>query len=197
MYAYSLLLVATTAFFMQAGVSGVAQAPVDLEAHAPTSLRSATSCAFQAPAPILLPTSYPGQTLERQNGNRVTETAALDKDLRIEIRQSACVDFLTTEFTLISSDQSLQLDHDGWIELARTILAGLKTRKPAGEYAAMLDFLKRARGLRPQDGILGSCRDGSVARPGECSWESLGGFVFSTKRTEHGARISVTQYLSG
>jgi hypothetical protein len=195
---YLLLFAAAAIFFAQAGIAGTSDVAVALAAHSPTPERSAGTCSFQPPAPVLLPNSYSGQTLERQSENRVTEKAQLHNGLRIEIRQSACVDFLTTEFTLIvPRDRNLQLDQNGWIELARTTIAGLKTLKPADEDTDLNDFLSHAEGLRPHNGIVAVCKDGSDARPGECSWDSLGGFVFSVKRTEHCTRISVTKYLSG
>lgn len=186
----SLVFAAATVFLMQAGSAGASQAPA-----AP---HSAMACSFQPPTPILLPHAYSGQTLERQSENQVIEKAQLNNGLRIEILQSACADFLTTEFTLIiPRGRNPQPDQNGWIELARTTIAGLKTHKPPSEYAELNEFLGRAPGLRPHNGVLGVCKDGSDARPGECSWESLGGFVFSVKRTERGTRVSITQYLSG
>jgi hypothetical protein len=91
----------------------------------------------------------------------------------------------------------LHLDQNGWIELARTTIAGLTTHKPAAEYKDLNDFLSRAHSLRSRNDVLAACKDGSDARPGECSWESLGGFVFSVRRTGRGTRVSVTQYVSG
>jgi hypothetical protein len=128
----------------------------------------------------------------------MTEKAQLHNGLHIEIRQSTCVDFLVTEFILIvPRDQHPQPDQDGWIELARTTIASLKTLKPASEYTEVNNFLKHAHDLRPRDGSRSVCRDESEAPPGECSWESLGGFIFSVTHTGQATRISVTEYVSG
>lgn len=195
---YLFLIATTTAFFAQAAIAGTSHVATVFADHSPALKHSANTCSFQPPVPVLLPNGYPGQTLEWQSENRVTEKAQLQNGLRIEIRQSACADFLTTEFTLIvPGEQDLQLDQDGRIRLARTTIAGLKMRKRADEYADLNDFLGQASGLGPHNDIVAACKDGSQARPGECSWDSLGGFVFSVKRTVHGARISVTKYLSG
>jgi hypothetical protein len=184
-------LLATIAFFMQTGVAEARQAAAAGDAQ------PANACSFQPPAPLLLPNTYAGQSQERQRDNLITEKAHLSNGLRIEIQQSACVDFVTTEFVLIiPREPGRELDQKAQIRLARATIAGLKTARPARENAELLDFLNRAPGLRSHAGSLGSCRDGSEARPGECSWESMGGFIFSVKRTERGTRISVTQYLS-
>jgi hypothetical protein len=195
-----LLLFATFAFYVHAGVAGARNlaVPGSGDAHPPTSVASADACSFQPPRPVLLPNSYPGQTLERQSDNGMTEKAQLNNGLRIEIRQSTCVDFLVTDFVLIiPCEQGRQRDRNAQLRLARSTIAGLKTRIPTGGFAELLDFLRRAPGLRLRDGSLGLCRDGSNAQPGECSWESMGGFVFSVKRSARGTRISVSQYLSG
>lgn len=195
---YLLLFAAATTLFVQSSVAGTTHAAVTLNAHAPPSLQPTSACTFQPPTPVFSPNTYPGQTFERQAGNQVTEKAQLPNGLRIEVRQRACVDFLTTEFTLlVPHDQGLHLDQNGWIELARTTIAGLTTHKPAAEYKDLNDFLSRAHSLRSRNDVLAACKDGSDARPGECSWESLGGFVFSVRRTGRGTRVSVTQYVSG
>lgn len=168
------------------------------QAWAATSALADDVCSFQSPSPVLQPNAYTGQTLTRQSQNRTKEKAQLRSDLRIEIHQSACVDFLTTEFILIvPRDQRRESDQDGWIDFARAEIANLKTRRPAGEFEGLNDFLKRAHGLRQRDGIRSVCRDGSAAAAGECSWESLGGFIFSVTRTPQATRVSVTEYVSG
>lgn len=172
-----LLVLAATVFFAQAGIATTSDVAVNPAAHSPTPQRSANTCSFQPPARVLLPNSYLGQTVERQGRNRLTEKAQLHNGLRIEIRQSACVDFLTTEFTIIvPHNRNLQQDQSGWVMLARTTIAGLKTGKQADEYTDLNDFLSHAQGFRPHDGIVAICNDGSDAPPGECSWDSLGGF---------------------
>lgn len=189
MQRYSMLFAMVSAFFMQAGIAGTSQAT--------PSPQPANACSFQPPTPVLSAHAYSGQSLERQSDNRMTEKARLPNGLRIDIRQSACADVLTTEFILrVPEDRRLQLGQDGWIRLAQTTIAELKTHKPAGEYKELDDFLRRAQGQRSRDGTIAACRDGSDARPGECTWESLGGFVFSVKRAKRGTRVLVTQYVS-
>jgi hypothetical protein len=156
------------------------------------------ACDFQPPEPVLLAHAYAGHVLAQRSGNRLMEKAQLPDGLRIEIQQSTCVDFLTTEFILVfPHNQGPQPESNDWIDIARNTIASLKTRRPAGEYAQLNDFLKRAHALRPRNGTRSSCRDGSDAAPGECTWESLGGFVFSVTRTGQDTRVSVTEYLSG
>lgn len=154
-------------------------------------------CEFQPPSPVLAPHAYPGQTMARQSGNRLTETARLPGGLRIEIRQSACADFVTTEFTLlVPGAQGRPASREGWIELARAAIAGLKMRRPLSEYSELNDFLGRAKRPGLDESSVGACRDGSKARPGECSWESQGGFRWSAQRSARGMRLSAMQYLS-
>lgn len=188
MYRFFFLFVAMMALLIQESIAGTGTPLTD----------DTAACTFQAPTPVLRPHAYAGQVLTRQSENRSMEKAQLPDGLRIEIRQSACVDFLATEFILIfPRRQGPQPDANTWIDLARGTIANLKTRKPAAEYTQLNDFLKRAHNLRPRDGIRSACRDGSEAAPGECTWESSGGFVFSVKRTGQDTRVSVTEYLSG
>jgi hypothetical protein len=173
-------------FLMQESIAGMPQGD------------ESAACAFQPPTPVLLPHAYVGQVMARQSENRMIEKAQLPEGMRIEIRQSACVDFLTSEFILIfPRKQGPQQDSNAWIDIARSMIANLKTRRPAGEYTQMNDFLKRAHELRPRNGTRSLCRDGSEAAAGECTWESSGGFVFSVTRSGQGTRVSVTEYLSG
>jgi hypothetical protein len=188
MYRFFFLFAVMTAPLMQESIAATGTAPNG----------DTAACNFQPPKPVLLPHAYAGQVLAQGSGNRLMEKVQLPDGPRIEIQQSACVDFVTTEFIMIfPRKQGPQPDSSDWIDIARGTIAHLKKRRPAAEYTQLNDFLKRAHALRSYKGSRSLCRDGSDAAPGECTWESSGGFVFSVKRTGQDTRVSVTEYLSG
>lgn len=152
-------------------------------------------CEFQPPTPILQAHAYAGQTVTRRSDNRLQESGQVDPGLRVEIGQSACADFLTTEFVFVAS--GAQRDDAGWIAFARSALARLKTRASAREAAALATFLRRAPTLPLRDGSRSACRDGSSAAAGQCTWDSQGGFVLSIRRGARTTRVRLTDYRSG
>lgn len=151
-------------------------------------------CAFDPPSPTLKARAYPGQTQVRQSGNRLREDAQLGPGLHLEIRHSGCVDAVVVEYglTVPSKDRS----DDALIDLARAALAGLKTNEPAGWQNELLDFLKRAHKIPPQNAVRALCRDGTVGAE-ICSWDSGGGYTVAVQRTGQATRVVITEYFSG
>lgn len=159
---------------------------------------AADACDFRPPTPILLQHAYSAQTVKRKPENEITETAKLPNGLEIEISQSACVDVLTTEYALIVPIAQGALENQrALIELLRKTIPGLKRRTSAPELAELNDFLEHANEVPLRDGTRSVCRDGSLARSGECSWESTGGYILSVKPVGRSTRISVIEYVSG
>ncbi|MDB5769330.1 MAG: hypothetical protein JWQ61_4144 [Collimonas fungivorans] len=62
--------------------------------------------------------------------------------------------------------------------------------------SGMNSFLLRANTIAPRGGTRSICKDNSAAEAGECSWESLGGFLFEVKHGQSETRVSVTEYTS-
>jgi hypothetical protein len=154
------------------------------------------NCSLMAPAPVLQPGAYPGQTLDKQNSHMSMETARPQRGLRVDIRQDGCEDFITTRFTLtVARGKEGERTEDEWIDFARAEIARLKTSEPR-RFREMDAFLARAHGIRPRNGERAICRDGSAAAPGACSWDSLGGYIFSVSRGRSATTISVTEYVS-
>jgi hypothetical protein len=160
--------------------------------------RADDACTFAPPAPLLQPHAYAGQTQLRAEPNRMQENAQLRAGLHLEIRQGGCVDEVTTDYVFtVAGDGRSQLGDASLIDLARAEIAQLKTRRAPAEQAGLLDFLRRAPGLRLHDGARTLCRDGSVPVTGECAWDSLGGYTVAVKRTGRTTRIVVTESISG
>ena len=159
---------------------------------------AADACVFRSATPILLQHAYSGQTVKRKPENEIIETARLPNRLRIEISQSACMDILTTEYALIVPlDQGALENQSALIELLRTTILGLERRASARQLTELNNFLKHANNVPLRDGTRSICMDGSIARSGECSWESMGGYVLSVKPVGRSIRISVIEYVSG
>lgn len=159
---------------------------------------AADACDFRPPTPILSQHAYSGQTVQRKPDNEMTETAKLPNGQGIEISQSACVEILTTEYALIVPlAQGAAENQPALIELLRKTIPGLKRRASAPQLAELNDFLKHANEVPLRDGTRSVCRDGSIARSGECSWESTGGYVLSVKPVGRSTRIAVIEYVSG
>ncbi|WP_036169170.1 hypothetical protein [Massilia sp. 9096] len=157
---------------------------------------AADSCSLKAPDPVLRAKAYPGQTLDKRSADTSTETAQLRPGLRLAIRQDGCEDYVTTRFTLIAAHaQAPDRSDEAWIDFARTELGKLLTREP-GRYKRLDEFLVKARRTAPQDGERIVCRDGSQPVAGLCSWDSLGGDVFSVKRGRTTTTITVMEYVS-
>lgn len=158
--------------------------------------QGAAACEFAPPTPLLRPGAYAGQSVEREPGNRLIETAQLGRDWRIEVRQAQCVDFVATEFILTGPAARDSADDAHWIERARRAIAGLKTRAASASYAELDSFLRQAAHLPERGGERALCRDGSAPAAGQCDWTTGGGFVLSLTRSATTVRVSARQYLS-
>lgn len=163
--------------------------------------RAEDACTFEAPQAVLRKGAYVVQSFVRLPGNRATERAQLGRGIVLEIRQSQCVDVISTEFVLTAppgeASRARAAGDGGWIGLARELLANLKTRDDRAKFEELDHFLETAPNLPEHAGIRSICRDGTVAGAGECSWESTGGFSVTVSRSARATRIAVLQYLSG
>jgi hypothetical protein len=158
--------------------------------------QSSNGCDLQPPSPILAPHAYARQTVTRKINNEMRETATLENGVRLEILQSQCVDITSVELIFSLPADGLPGAQERSIELARGAIRRLQTRDSVKQFANLDDFLQRSHALAADHGVRAACNDGSIARPGECSWESLGGFVVSTKRQGKHMRVAVIGYTS-
>jgi len=158
---------------------------------------SGDSCNFNPPSPLLLPKAYAKQAFRSEKDNRAVEFAQIDKDVGLEIHLSQCADFIIAEFILIlPRDAGATRDKQYWLDFAAVEIGRLKTKDPQAN-ADLLAFLKKAATNSSRRDIFSACRDGSFAEAGQCSWDSLGGFIFEVRATPSAFRISATRYVSG
>jgi hypothetical protein len=154
----------------------------------------ASDCSFQMPAPLLQTQRLPGYTLARQRDNEMRETATLRDGVGLSVHQGGCADFVTIEYVFsVPARPGLPRDRDALIDLARREIGRINAGDSADRKTELDTFLQRAH-----SGANSACRDGSAAPPGDCSWESGGGFSLAIKQ-ERGkrTRITVLRYISG
>lgn len=151
-------------------------------------------CKLQAPVPVLSPHAYPDQHNSRGKENSLLESAVLAKGVRLEIRHSSCVDGVAMELVLVAPGRLA--DDQAAIALLRATIGKLKWDRERAGAASLIAFLDQAAGLPLRKGARSVCNDGSLADPGECSWESNGGFVLRVERRQAMTRISVTATIS-
>ena len=169
-------------------------APTTLHAGESTATRD---CVFNSPRAVLQPKAYVGYTFTRQTLGRALEAAIVRDNLRVEISLSQCVDFIVSEITfIVARGDGPEFDQNYWLEFARTEIGRLKRNALAGDYRELQQFLARARDIAPRDNKRSMCKDSSTAEAGECSWESMGGFIFQVKKSGTTVRISATEYAS-
>lgn len=147
-------------------------------------------CSLRAPQALLLPHAYPGQTALPGKENTLVEAAVLAGGVRLRIERHSCVDGVSTELVLLVPG-SLASDRAA-IDLLRTTIEQLKWDRARADAPSLLAFLQRAPALPLRKGVRSVCNDDSIADPGDCSWESNGGFVLSIKRGATSSRISFT-----
>lgn len=153
-------------------------------------------CSLMVPGPVLQPNANPGQTLGKRSKHASMETVRPRPGLRVDIRQDACEDFVTTRFTLtVARGREDNRTEDEWIDFARAEIAKLKTSEPR-RLKELDAFLAGAHLLAPREGERAVCRDGSAGEAGVCSWDSLGGYILSIQRGRAATTISVTEYVS-
>lgn len=153
-------------------------------------------CAFNPPAAMLKAKAYAGHTFRPGKMNTAVESAQLTPDVQLQIRSRQCSDVIETRFTLTLARQAARpRDPQAWLALAHTELGRLKVVAP-GDNDELLAFLSQARAVPPRSGRTGACRDGSLAAPGECSWDSMGGFIFEIKESSSTVLLVATKYVS-
>ncbi|WP_228893638.1 hypothetical protein [Pseudoduganella aquatica] len=162
----------------------------------PGAAQAAEACTFQPPSPALQAQAYPQQTFVRKKNNGAAESAQVEKDVRLEILHSQCVDTLVTEYTLVLPRPAGAHDLNYWLDFAAAEMQRLKTSKAARDVPGLLAFLKKAHGLKPAAGKLAICKDGTAPVDGECDFESLGGYIFKVDATRNAVRITITDYAS-
>jgi hypothetical protein len=176
-------------------VNGALPAAVLLFCTAGSALAE-DSCSLRAPDPVLRPGAYPGQTLDKRSSHTSMETARPRPGLRIDIRQDGCVDVITARFVLtVARGQERERTEDEWIDFARAEINQLKTSAPR-RFHELDAFLGKAHEIAPRNGERTVCRDGSAGDAGVCSWDSLGGYIFSVRRGRRATTVSVTEYTS-
>jgi hypothetical protein len=156
------------------------------------------ACSFNPPSAVLQPRSYPKQTFRRGKNNEASESAQISKDVRLVVHRSQCTDFIVTEFAFnLSRSGDQAAERKDWLDYAIAEITRLNiVNMPVG-IAGLLAFLKNAHAVQPLQDVLSACRDGSHAAPGECSWDSAGGYIFKVTKTKSLMHISVTEYVSG
>lgn len=166
----------------------------------PGAAYAADACSLQPPSPALQAHAYPQQTFVRKKNNGATESAQVEKDVRLEILHAQCVDTLVTEYTLVlprpAEGQGKVQDLNYWLDFAAAEMQRLKTSKAARDVPGLLAFLKKAHALKAVAGQLAICKDGTQPVDGECDFESLGGYRFKVDATRNAVRITITDYAS-
>jgi hypothetical protein len=166
-----------------------------LPAHAnPAEDASDNGCSLRPPEAVLPPHAYSGQTARRGKENTLVESAVLADGVRLEIRRSACVDGVSMRLMLLVSGK-LASDQAA-IERLRSTIGQLKWDRERAWAASLLTFLQRAPTLPLRQGARAVCNDDSVAEPGQCSWESNGGYELRIERGAKMTRITLTATMS-
>ncbi|MDB5908035.1 MAG: hypothetical protein JWP34_2149 [Massilia sp.] len=162
-----------------------------------TSAHANSECSLRPPRAVLQSNAYADQTLKRQDPNRMKESVTVRRGLRLEVTQSQCEDLITTTFTfVVPRKPGSETGEKYWIDFARTEIGKLRTTDSSTRFSEMNSFLARANTIAPRGGTRSICKDNSAAEAGECSWESLGGFIFEVKHGKSETRVSVTEYTS-
>jgi hypothetical protein len=154
-------------------------------------------CSFQPPRALLQASAYPHYAFKPDTDNRAVESAELRDGLRIEISHHQCVDILSREISLIVPAPAAERNDDAWLAFARTEIGRLKRQDRSDDFSELQRFLTEAGHIAPQNGTRSACKDHSKAPAGECTWESMGGFIFKVSKSKGKVRISATEYTSG
>ncbi len=157
-------------------------------------------CSFAAPTGLLQARAYSAYAFQPSANNVAVELADISKDVKLEIRHSQCVDVVATKFTFKVKSSLPAIGTESLaVAFAMNEVSNLKladsTRKPDG----LLAFLQnqQKKGAAQPIRNFSACKDGATAPPGECSWDSLGGYIFEIKPQKEQTIISVTEYTSG
>jgi len=72
----------------------------NVSAEEPPAATGSNDCDFNAPTAMLVASAYPDYQFTAKPNNETAETIALDKGVRLELRQSACVDSVEQELLI-------------------------------------------------------------------------------------------------
>jgi hypothetical protein len=150
-------------------------------------------CSFSAPTGLLQPQAYNSYAYRPALDNEAFESAYITKDMHLEIHHSQCVDFVVQEFVFTLNAPLDVSPLDFAIKQIENIKLSESERRPT----ELLAFLKGRAKKSFVGKKISACRDGSSAPPGECPWDSLGGYTFEVKRDKKRITIVVTEYISG
>lgn len=158
----------------------------------------AADCTFNPPQALLNSKAYSNYSFTRKANNEAVETAVARHGVGIEVLQSRCEDFLVTEIAfIVRNGQFAEPDENFWLNFAQIEIGRLKRTRSAGDLRDLRQFLVQSSEIRPRNGTRSKCKDASIAEAGQCSWESLGGFIFRVNKDGSNVRVSATEYLSG
>lgn len=165
----------------------------------PAPQDSAIECEFVAPHALLVADAYADYRFTPRPNNMTVETATLGKGVRLELRQSACVDSVDQEFIItVAKPAHAASDVKFWAQFASKVLLQMKTvPDAAGDVQPLRDFLAQAASIKPHQGQIVLCRNGTPAPDGECGWASGGEFLLEIKRAGADIVIDVAQGRSG
>jgi len=129
----------------------------------------------------------------------VMRVEALDKGVRLELRQSACVDSVEQELLItIAHPKHAAGDVKFWADFAVQALAKLKTQEGAsGAMQSFASFLAQAPSHKAHKGKILWCRDGTETPDQECGWSTGGVYLFEIRREGAALVIDAAQSPSG
>jgi len=167
-------------------------------AQEPQSSTEAVVCDFNAPEPLLLASAYGDYRFTAKPNNGSTESVALARGMRLEIRQSSCVDSVDQEIILTVPHAAHDIvDMKFWADFMQRELARLKTRADdAGTVKSFAEFLAQAPAHDVHNGKVLWCRDGSAAPDEECGWSTGGVYLLEIKRSGKAVVIDAAQSTS-
>ena len=168
-------------------------------AEEPAAPASSNDCDFNAPTAMLVGSAYPDYQFTAKANNESSETIALDKGVRFELRQSACVDAVDQELLItIAHPKHAAGDVKFWADFALQVLAKLKTQEGAsGAMQSFATFIAQAPSHKPHKGKMLWCRDGTETPDQECGWSTGGVYLFEIRREGAALVIDAAQSTSG
>jgi len=171
----------------------------NVSAEEPAAATGSNDCDFNAPTAMLVASAYPDYQFTAKPNNETAETIALDKGVRLELRQSACVDSVEQELLItIAHPKHAAGDVKFWADFAVQALAKLKTQEDAsGAMQSFASFLAQAPSHKPHNGKILWCRDGTETPDQECGWATGGVYLFEIRREGAALVIDAAQSTSG
>lgn len=163
-----------------------------------TLAADSSDCSFLPPTGLLQAKAYRAYGFQPGSNNEATESADIAKDVHLDIQHSRCADFIVTKFNFRVTRISIVAGSANTsLGFAIRELANLKLIDTTRATSDLLAFLKIVHAKNASGRIFSACKDGSTAPPGECSWDSLGGYIFEVKPQKDSTTISATEYTSG